>query len=62
MNDYDLKFAREVGKRLAEIAREQQRENEYREYQRSRPTQRALDDGRAAAQNGQESLPVASNA
>lgn len=28
----------------------------------SRPTPRALDDGQAAAQNGQESLPVASNA
>ena len=30
--------------------------------QNSRPTPRALDDGQAAAQNGQESLPVASNA
>lgn len=35
MNDYDLKFAREVGKRLAEIAREQQREKEYRASQQA---------------------------
>ena len=37
-------------------------EKTYHVQMFARPTPRALDDGQAAAQNGQESLPVTSNA